>query len=65
MWTMAKKLFCHRKIRTQSEGVREQITSYEEFRGGHMEHGRAEKCIKHFKKRPQGNVKTVWVYICI
>jgi len=29
---------------------------------GHMEHGRAEKCIQHFKK---GNVKTMWGYIYI
>ena len=48
---MARKLVCHYKIRTQSEGVREQITSYEEFHGGHVEHGTAEKCIQHFRNR--------------
>lgn len=39
------------KIRTQTDGGIEQRKSYVEFHSGHMEHGRAEKCIQHFKNR--------------
>ena len=63
-----RKLVCHHKIRTQSEGVREQITSYEELHGGYVEQwnmGKLKNAYNILKTDLQGNVKTMWVDIYI
>jgi hypothetical protein len=51
----------HRKIRTQTEGVREQS---KELHSLHVEYGRAEKCIQHFNNRtPRQCEDYVGIYI--
>jgi len=62
---MARKLVCHRKLRKQSVGVREQITSYEELHMDMWNMGELKNAYNILKTEPQGNVKTMWGYIYI
>jgi hypothetical protein len=62
---MARKLVCYRKLRTQSAGVREQISSYEELHVDTWNMGELKNAYNILKTEPQGNVKTVWGYIYI